>query len=407
VRGRGAPHEPAQDPVSTPGHRPAFTVLAQSGAARLGRLDTPHGEVNTPAFMPLATQGSVKALDPDDLRSAGVEMVLANTYHLLLRPGPDLVRELGGLHRFMGWPGPILTDSGGFQVFSLAKLRRIGEEGVEFRSHVDGSLRVLSPERVVDIQHALGVDILHPLDECLAYPAGTAETERSLGLTLRWLARSRAEHRRAGGPGALFGIVQGGTHETLRRRAVEATCALGLEGYAIGGLAVGEPKPLMYDLVELTASLLPAGQPRYLMGVGTPADLVESVARGVDLFDCVLPTRNARNGQVFTADGPLAVTQARFARDPGPLDADCRCLACRRFSRAYLRHLFKARELLAYRLLTLHNVTFYQALLARARQAIAAGDFAPFRARLLARYGGDRGAADAGVTGITRARDSG
>ena len=232
---------------------------------------------------------------------------------------------------------------------------------MEFRSHVDGSLRFLSPERVVDIQHALGVDILHPLDECLAYGAGEPETERSLALTLRWLARSRAEHRRAGGAGALFGIVQGGTHEALRRRAVEATCALGLDGYSIGGLAVGEPTPLMYDLVELTASLLPAGAPRYLMGVGKPADVVESVARGVDLFDCVLPTRNARNGQVFTADGPLVVTHARFARDPGPLDADCGCLACRRFSRAYLRHLFMTRELLAYRLLTLHNVTFYQA----------------------------------------------
>jgi queuine tRNA-ribosyltransferase len=392
--------------VNASSGRPGFAVLARSGAARLGRLGTAHGEVNTPAFMPVATQGSVKALDPDDLRAAGVEIVLANTYHLLLRPGPELVRDLGGLHRFMGWPGPILTDSGGFQVFSLAKLRRIGEEGVEFRSHVDGSLRFLSPERVVDIQHALGVDILHPLDECLAYGAGEAETERSLALTLRWLARSRAEHRRAGGPGALFGIVQGGTHEALRRRAVEATCALNLDGYSIGGLAVGEPPALMYDLVELTASLLPAGQPRYLMGVGKPAGVVESVARGVDLFDCVLPTRNARNGQVFTADGPLVVTHARFARDPGPLDADCGCLACRRFSRAYLRHLFMTRELLAYRLLTLHNVTFYQALLASARQAIAEGAFAPFRSRFLARYGVDSGAGETGLTEVTRSHDS-
>jgi queuine tRNA-ribosyltransferase len=383
-----------------------FAVLARSGAARLGRLATAHGEVNTPAFMPVATQGSVKGLGPDDLRAAGVEIVLANTYHLLLRPGPELIRDLGGLHQFMGWSGPILTDSGGFQVFSLAKLRRIGEEGVEFRSHVDGSLRFLSPERVVEIQHVLEVDILHPLDECLAYQAGQTEAERSLALTLRWLARSRAQHRRNGGPGALFGIVQGGTHQALRRRAVEATCALALDGYSIGGLAVGEPKPLMYDLIELTASLLPAGAPRYLMGVGKPDDLVEGVARGVDLFDCVLPTRNARNGQVFTADGPLAITHARFARDPGPLDAECGCLACRRFSRAYLRHLFMARELLAYRLLTLHNVTFYQGLLASARQAIRDGSFEPFRSRFLARYRRDSGADETGLSAIRRSHDS-
>jgi queuine tRNA-ribosyltransferase len=371
-----------------------FAVLARSGAARRGRLATAHGEVDTPAFMPVATQGSVKGLDADDLRAAGVEIVLANTYHLFLRPGHELIRDLGGLHRFMGWSGPLLTDSGGFQVFSLAKLRRIGEEGVEFRSHIDGSLRFLSPEGAIEIQHALGVDVLHPLDECLAYPAPPAEAERSLALTLRWLARGHSAHRRGGAPGALFGIVQGGTHETLRRRAVEATCALGLDGYAIGGLAVGEPKPLMYDLTELTASLLPADQPRYLMGVGNPADLVESVARGVDLFDCVLPTRNARNGQVFTADGPLVITHARFARDPGPIDAECACLACRRCSRAYLRHLFMTRELLAYRLLTLHNVTFYQALFAGARHAIAEGSFSAFRTRFRARYGVESGGSD-------------
>jgi queuine tRNA-ribosyltransferase len=383
-----------------------FTVLAHSEAARLGRLATAHGEVDTPAFMPVATQGSVKSLGPDDLRAAGVQIVLANTYHLLLRPGPELLRDLGGLHRFMGWPGPILTDSGGFQVFSLAKLRRIGEEGVEFRSHLDGSLRFLSPERVVEVQHTLAVDILHPLDECLAYPATQADAERSLALTLRWLARSRAAHRRNPGPGALFGIGQGGTYQALRRLAVEATCALALDGYSIGGLAVGEPKPLMYDLVELTASLLPVGAPRYLMGVGKPDDLVESVARGVDLFDCVLPTRNARNGQVFTADGPVAVTHARFARDPGPLDAECGCLACRRFSRAYLRHLFMARELLAYRLLSLHNVTFYQGLLAAARQAIGEGSFEAFRSRFLARYGADGGADETRPSAISRPHES-
>src|SRR5262245_35245003 len=374
----------------------AFSVDATSGAARLGRLSTRHGEVHTPAFMPVATQGSVKGLGPDDLRAAGVEMVLANTYHLMLRPGHELVREMGGLHRFMGWDGPILTDSGGFQVFSLSKLRRIGEEGVEFRSHVDGSLRTLTPESCVAIQHALGVDVLHPLDECLAHPATAADTERSLALTERWLARAIAAHRGAGSPGALFGIVQGGVYESLRRRAVEAMSALDLPGHSIGGLAVGEPKPVMYDMTELVAGLLPAERPRYLMGVGKPTDLLEAVARGVDLFDCVLPTRNARNGQAFTPDGPINIANARFARDPEPLDPECACEACRRFSRAYVRHLFTARELLAYRLLTLHNLTFYLGLMRQMREAVARGDFSSFRSRFLARYGLEsvRGSAD-------------
>jgi queuine tRNA-ribosyltransferase len=364
-----------------------FTLLKSDGAARLGRLVTPHGEIETPAFMPVATQGTVKSLDPDDLRAAGAQIVLANTYHLFLRPGHELVRNMGGLHRFMAWDGPILTDSGGFQVFSLSKLRRLGEEGVEFRSHLDGSRRLLTPEICVDIQHALGVDILHPLDECLPHAVSFDDTERSLGLTLRWLGRSVAAHAAGGGDGALFGIVQGGGYEVLRRRAVEATCAHDLPGYAIGGLAVGEAKSLLYDITELVAGLLPADRPRYLMGVGKPQDLVEAVARGVDLFDCVMPTRNARNGQVFTADGPLTITHARFARDAAPLDAECACLACRQFSRAYLRHLFMARELLAYRLLTLHNVTFYLALMRMMRGAVAAGAFEPFRSRFLDRYG--------------------
>jgi queuine tRNA-ribosyltransferase len=364
-----------------------FDLLTTDGAARLGRMLTGHGAVDTPAFMPVATQGSVKSLAPSDLVAAGAQIVLANTYHLLLRPGHELVRELGGLHRFMGWEGPILTDSGGFQVFSLSKLRRIGEEGVEFRSHVDGSLRTLSPESCIAVQHALGVDVLHPLDECLAQPATGEETERSLALTLRWLDRAVAAHRAAGAPGALFGIVQGGAHEALRRRAVEAVGALDLPGHAIGGLAVGEPKPVMYDITELVAGLLPPDRPRYLMGVGKPADLVEAVARGVDLFDCVLPTRNARNGQAFTADGPLTIRNARFARDGAPLDDDCPCEACRRFSRAYLRHLFGARELLAYRLLTLHNLTFYLGLMRDMREAIARGAFGRFRSRFLERYG--------------------
>jgi len=365
----------------------AFELLATDGAARRARLLTPHGAVDTPAFMPVATLGTVKSLAPGDIRASGAQMVLANTYHLFLRPGHEAVRELGGLHRFMGWDGPILTDSGGFQVWSLAKLRHLGEEGVEFRSHVDGSLRMLSPERCVEIQHALGVDIIHPLDECLAHPATAPETERSLARTQRWLVRTVAAHARGDGNQALFGIVQGGMYPVLRRRAAEDAMALNLPGYAIGGLAVGEPKPVLYDLTQLTAALLPKHRPRYLMGVGKPIDLVEAVARGVDLFDCVLPTRNARNGQAFTAEGPLAISNARFARDPAPLDAECACEACRGFSRAYVRHLFMARELLAYRLLTLHNVTFYQGLVAAMRAVITEGRFGAFRARFLERYG--------------------
>jgi queuine tRNA-ribosyltransferase len=295
----------------------------------------------------------------------------------------------------MGWDGPILTDSGGFQVFSLAKLRRIAEDGVEFRSHVDGSLRTLTPESVVAVQHALGVDVLHPLDECLAHPATAAETERSLALTLRWLRRAVAAHRAGGAPGALFGIVQGGTSHAMRRRAVEETCALDLPGYAIGGLAVGEPKPALYDIAELVASGLPIDRPRYLMGVGKPTDLVEAVARGVDLFDCVMPTRNARNGQAFTPDGPLNISNSRFTRDGTPLDSACPCEACQGFSRAYLRHLFAARELLAYRLLTLHNLTFYLGLMREMREAIARGEFSSFRARFLERYGTDAAEAEA------------
>ena len=362
-----------------------FELQRSDGAARAGRIRTGHGVVDTPTFMPVATQGSVKSLAPSDLTAAGAQIVLANTYHLLLRPGHELVRELGGLHRFMGWDGPILTDSGGFQVFSLSKLRRIGEDGVEFRSHVDGSLRTLSPESCIAVQHSLGVDVLHPLDECLAQPATPAETERSLARTLKWLSRAVQVHRAAGAPGALFGIVQGGAHESLRRRAVVETCAWDLPGYAIGGLAVGEPKPVMYDIAELVAGLLPLDRPRYLMGVGKPSDLVEAVARGVDLFDCVLPTRNARNGQAFTWDGPLTIGNARFTRDSAPLDTGCPCEACRGFSRAYLRHLFVARELLAYRLLTLHNLTFYLSLMRAMREAIVDGAFASFRARFLER----------------------
>jgi len=364
-----------------------FELLATDGAARAGRLTTAHGVVETPIFMPVGTHAAVKALAPDDLRAAGVQIVLANTYHLFLRPGHDLVRELGGVHRFMGWDRPILTDSGGFQVFSLSKLRKITEAGVEFRSPVDGSTHFLSPETAVEVQQALGADIIHALDECMPYPVTRLDAERSLELTLRWAARSKAAHTGpAAASQALFGIVQGGADAELRTRAARATVELGFDGYAIGGMAVGEPKPAMYDLTELVASLVPAEQPRYLMGVGKPEDLVESVARGVDIFDCVLPTRNARNGQAFTIDGPVTLKQARYARDGAPLDADCECYACRGFSRAYLRHLFMAGELLSHRLLTLHNLTFFLRLVREMRAAIVARAFRPFQARFLARY---------------------
>ena len=363
-----------------------FDLLATDGLARRGRLTTGHGVIDTPAFMPVGTRAAVKSLSPDDLRAAGAQIVLGNTFHLLVRPGPDLIRELGGLHRFMGWAGPILTDSGGFQVFSLARLRTMTEEGVEFRAPADGSTHHLSPERAIEVQHALGADVIHPLDECLGYPATREDTERSLGLTLRWARRSLAAHRARGGAAALFGIVQGGFHEDLRAQAVAETVALGFDGYAIGGMAVGEPKPLMRELTEAVARALPADRPRYLMGVGKPEDLVEAVARGVDMFDCVLPTRNARNGQAFTPDGPVTLKQARWTRDPAPLQADCPCLACRSFSRAYLRHLFMSEELLVYRLLSLHNLYFFLGLMAAMRAAIAGGAFESFRTRFLARY---------------------
>jgi queuine tRNA-ribosyltransferase len=382
----------------------SFQVVAVDGAARRGRLVTPHGPVDTPAFMPVGTRATVKSLAPDDLLAAGTQIVLANTYHLLVRPGHDLIRALGGLHRFMAWDGPILTDSGGFQVFSLSRIRTLTEEGVAFRSPIDGASHFLSPERSIEVQQALGADIIHPLDECLAHGADHARTAQSLALTLRWARRSKAAHAGAAAERqALFGIVQGGAFEDLRRQAVDETVALGFDGYAIGGLAVGEPKALMYDLTALVAARLPAGRPRYLMGVGKPGDLVESVAAGVDLFDCVLPTRNARNGQAFTADGPVTIKQARHTRDDRPLEAGCDCYTCRRFSRAYLRHLFVCDELLAYRLLSLHNVRFYQHLVAGMGVAIARGAFAAFRAGFLARY---REGAGAGAAAGTVPADS-
>jgi queuine tRNA-ribosyltransferase len=371
--------------------RTGFERLARDGEARRARLHTPHGPVETPAFMPVGTVGAVKSLTPADLRAVGAEIVLANAYHLFLRPGHALIAELGGLHRFMGWDGPILTDSGGYQVWSLAALRTIREDGVRFRSHLDGGTEhLLTPELVVAVQHALGVDVLHPLDECLPHPASREAAETALHRTVRWARRARAAHLAGRRPGqACFGIVQGGMYPDLRQRAVAEICAVGFEGYALGGFAVGEPRGLMRELVAATAAALPADAPRYLMGVGRPPDLVDAVAAGVDMFDCVLPTRHARTGQAFTSRGLVHVRHAAHARAAEPLDASCACYTCRQFSRAYLRHLFLARELAVYRLLSLHNLTYYLGLMADVRAAIGAGTFAALRRAVLDAYGSD------------------
>jgi len=346
-------------------------------SARCGCFATPHGGFATPIFMPVGTVGSVKALSPDDLHAVGAEIILGNTYHLMLRPGPEAMAQLGGLHRFMAWPRSILTDSGGFQVFSLSALRRIDERGVEFRSHLDGSTHWLSPERSLEIQGAIGSDIAMALDVCPQLPATAGSVEEAMRLTTLWLDRCISARTRP--DQALFGIVQGGIDEQLRRRHSEEICSRDLPGFAIGGLSVGEDRDAMRAICQFTAALLPADRPRYLMGVGTPADLVAAIAAGVDMFDCVMPTRNARNGSVFTSTGKISIKNARFALDQAPLDAQCRCYTCRTFSRAYLRHLFVARELLVYRLLSLHNLTYYLDLIHAARAAIRAGTFGALR----------------------------
>ena len=354
-----------------------FSVTHTDGAARRGVLTTPHGAVQTPAFMAVGTQGAVKAVTHRDLDDLGAEIILANTYHLYLRPGAGRIGAFGGLHAFMGWNKPILTDSGGYQVFSLAARRKVHEEGAAFRSHLDGSEHLLTPESAVDIQAQLGSDIAMVLDECLEHPASHDRASESLERTLRWARRGRdhfvalrSEFQPTNPGQAQFGIIQGGTFPDLRRRSVDETVAIGFEAYAIGGLSVGEPVPEMYDVTEQTAPLLPPDRPRYLMGVGTPIDLVESVARGIDMFDCVLPTRNARNGQLFTSTGRLNIKNAEYADDKGPLDARCGCYTCRNFSRAYLRHLFHAGEMTAGTLNTLHNLHFYLDSMRRIREAI-------------------------------------
>lgn len=353
-----------------------FTLVGRDGRARGGRLTTVHGVVCTPAFMPVATQGAVKALTSKQVEELGAQILLANTYHLMLRPGAERVAALGGLHRMMDWERPILTDSGGFQVASLSALRRVDDEGVSFRSHLDGTLHLLTPEGAIAIQEKLGSDVAMVLDECLLYPAERSEAKTAATRSLDWARRSKHVKRRE--DQALFGIVQGGVYEDLRRENARALVSGAFSGYGIGGLAVGEPKEILREMTAISTEELPEDRPRYLMGVGTPLDILESVALGVDLFDCVLPTRNARNGTLFTSAGKLSIKNARFANDHGPLDSDCHCYTCSRFSRAYLRHLFVAREMSAATLNTIHNLSFYLTLMERIRGAIVEGRFESF-----------------------------
>ncbi len=361
-----------------------FDVLHTDGAAREGRLETPHGLIETPVFMAVGTQGTVKGLTPDQLRGAGVQVILGNTYHLALRPGDELIAELGGLHRFSGWDGPILTDSGGYQVFSLAQARKIDDRAAVFRSHIDGSLLELSPEKAVAIQENLGSDIAMCLDECPPFGTDPETLRGAVRRTLHWAERCKSAHRRA--DQALFAIVQGGTDLELRAACAEALVKLDFPGYALGGFSVGETPEQMREALGPTAALLPHDKPRYLMGVGRPQDILAGIAAGVDMFDCVLPTRNGRNAQAFTRNGLVRMRNARHRRDPAPLESGCPCVTCARFSRAYLHHLFAAEEMLGPTLLSLHNVAFYSRLVAEARRAVRAGRFADFRAVCLARW---------------------
>jgi len=355
-----------------------FSLEATDGAARAGRLVLTHGVIETPVFMPVGTYGTVKAMTPEELVDLGAQIILGNTYHLMLRPGEQLVAELGGLHRFMHWERPILTDSGGFQVFSLGDLRRIDEAGVTFRSPIDGDKVFLDPERSMAVQRALGSDIVMAFDECTPYPATREAACASMELSMRWAARSKAAH--GDNPSALFGIVQGGVYPELRRQSAAQLLDIGFDGYAIGGLSVGEPKEDMLEMTAHTAALLPTDRPRYLMGVGTPADLVEGVRRGIDMFDCVMPTRNARNGHLFTSTGVVRIRNAVHRRADAPLDPACDCYTCRHYSRAYLHHLDRQNEILGARLNTLHNLAYYLGLMRQARAAVQRGTYAAFAA---------------------------
>jgi queuine tRNA-ribosyltransferase len=366
-----------------------FEIDATDGKARAGRMVTPHGVVQTPVFMPVGTLGTVKAVAQDVLEDLGVEILLNNTYHLYLRPGVEMVRALGGVQRFMAWDKPILTDSGGFQVFSLSELRKVTEDGVAFRSHLDGSSHLFTPESSIAAQIGLGADIIMAFDECTEHPASRERTQASLEMTLRWLTRSRdyfEAHKEEvpwfgklkGQSQALFGIVQGGMYPDLRRQSAQRTVEVDLPGYAIGGLSVGEPRPMTFEMVDAAIPYLPENKPRYLMGVGTPEEIVHYVAQGVDMMDCVLPTRAARHGLLFTSEGRLSIKNARFAADEGPIDPKCGCKVCGRYSRAYLRHLYASNELLGQTLNTVHNLAYYLDTMRRVRQAILLGEFATF-----------------------------
>lgn len=364
----------------------SFETTGQSerSRARLGQLKTPHGTVQTPIFMPVGTQATVKTMTPHEVRQVGGELVLSNTYHLYLRPGHHLVNEAGGLHKFMNWDGPILTDSGGFQVFSLGPLRKITDEGVTFRSHIDGSEHFFSPEVSMDIQMSLGADVVMAFDECPPYPCSYEEARKATERTTSWAERCLKHHNRENQ--ALFGIIQGGVHRDLRLKSAAELGAMEFPGYGIGGLSVGEPKPLMYEVLDYLIPAMPEEKPRYLMGVGSPDCLLEGVSRGVDMFDCVLPTRIARNGTVFTRDGKLVVRNAEYARDFRPLDPDCDCYTCKNFTRAYIRHLIKANEVLGIRLTTLHNLRFVLKLMEDIRTAIAGDNFEEYKKNFLKRF---------------------
>jgi len=358
-----------------------YSKLATDGAARRGRVKTPRGTIETPAFMAVGTAATVKAMTPEDVYATGTEIILGNTYHLMLRPTAERIARLGGLHKFMNWPRPILTDSGGFQVMSLAKLRKISEHGVTFQSHLDGSSYELTPERSMEIQRLLGSDIVMAFDECTPFPAAKDIAADSMQLSMRWAARSRMAFDEAGDPergAALFGIVQGSVYRDLREESAEAVKEIGFEGYAVGGLAVGEGQDAMFEALDWTTPLLPEDKPRYLMGVGKPADIVGSVQRGIDMFDCVMPTRSGRTGQAFTRRGPINMRNARHVEDPRPIDEDCRCPACRFYSRAYVAHLLRSEEILGAMLLTRHNLTYYQDLMAGLRGAIGEGALGAF-----------------------------
>ena len=351
-------------------------ILKKEGRARLGIIRTQHGEIGTPVFMPVGTQGIVKATSPKDLKEMGIKIILANAYHLYLRPGDGLIREMGGIHRFAGWDGAVLTDSGGYQIFSLGVLREIKEDGVLFQSHIDGSRHFLTPEKVIEVQENIGADILMCLDECVPYPSSYEYTKSSVELTSRWARRCKEAKKFDGA--MLFGIVQGGFYRDLRLKSASELVDMDFDGYAIGGLSVGEPKSIMWEMIDTVVDMLPQGKPKYLMGLGFPEDIVEGVSRGIDMFDCVIPTRHARNGSLFTRDGRINIKHAKYVKDEHPIDETCTCYTCRTFSRAYLRHLFVSHELSSYFLNTIHNIFYYNSLLKTIREALQKGSFETF-----------------------------